>query len=223
MHVPAVFSGGLVPSSRWGSVLPRSSGAFHVADVHATFLARAGLPLTDPNPRAPTPVDGLDVWDWVVGTVPQSPRTLAGMPLDHLNYDAAKSGVTGAYIKGDLKLLVGSPEGEAQAAWFGGPPLYFTPNASHPNPPINQTACPNSKPPFGCLFNLTRDPNEHEDIAISEPDAMAAMMADFMALNSTFHPPWIVPKSEEVELCAVAQANDNVAAPWRTGPLPWDM
>ena len=222
MHVPAVFSGGLVPASRWGTALPRSSGAFHMADLHATFLARAGLSLADPNPRAPTPVDGMDVWPWVLGDLPTSPRTDAGLPLDHLNYDVAR-GISGAYIKGDLKLLVGGPGGEAQAAWFGGPPLYFTPNASVPAPPIDQTACPNSSPPFGCLFNLTADPNEHEDIALAAPKAMAAMLAEFMALNATYHPPWIVPPSEEAMLCAVALENDNVAAPWRTGPLSWDQ
>ena len=222
VHVPAVFSGGLVPASRWGTALPRSSGAFHVADLHATILARAGLGLVDPNPRAPAPVDGLDVWPWVLGALPTSPRTDAGLPLDHLNYDASR-GITGAYIKGHLKLLVGGPQGEAQAGWFGGPPLYFTPNASMPAPPIDQVACPNSSPPFGCLFNLTADPNEHEDIALSAPQAMAEMLAEFLALNATYHPPWIVPPSEEALLCAVALEQDNVAAPWRTGPLPWDQ
>jgi hypothetical protein len=227
----AIFSGGLVPPARRGVALPRGLGAFHVADVHATFLARAGLSPADPNPRAPAPVDGMDVWDWVLGAVARSPRTEAGMPLDHLNYDAV-AGLTGAYIKGDLKLITGAPPRPgnewagsevAQAAWFGGPPLYFSPNASEPRPPINQTACWNTVAPYACLFNLTADPTEHVDIAAARPDLLAAMMADFVALNATFHPPHIVPPDERAGLCAVALENDNVAAPWRDAPLPQDM
>ena len=203
--------------------LPRSLGAFHVSDVHTTFLARAGLLPIDPNPRAPTPVDGLDVWPWVVGDVPRSPRWAVGLPLDHLNY--APSGITGAYIKGDLKLLVGSPGGEAQASWYGGPPTYFTPNATDPKPSLEYYACANDVAPFGCLFNLTADPTEHVDLATSHPALMASMMAEFLALNKTFHPPHIVPADEKADLCAIALApeNDNVVAPWRTEPLPQDM
>lgn len=227
----AIFAGGLVPPARRGATLPRALGAFHVADAHATFLARAGLSPADPNPRAPAPVDGIDVWPWVLGAVARSPRTEAGMPLDHLNYDAV-AGLTGAYIKGDLKLLVGAPPRPdnpwagsevSQASWFGGAPLFFSPNASMPAPPRNQTACWNTVPPYGCLFNLTADPTEHVDIAADSPALLAEMMADFVALNASFHPPYEVPASELASLCAVALENDNVAAPWRDAPLPGDM
>ena len=217
-----VFAGGVVPPARRGTTLPRSAGAFHVSDVHATFLARAGLSAVDPNPRAPTPVDGLDVWPWVTGDVPLSPRTEAGMPLDHLNFDVA-GGLTGALIKGDLKLLVGGAQGEAQASWYGAPPLYFSPNATDPKPSLQYFACSNAVAPFGCLFNLTADPTEHVDLAASHPTLMASMLREFKALNATFHPPYIVPADEKAELCAVAAANNNVAAPWRAEPLPQDM
>ena len=227
VHQPAVWGGGLIPPSRRGVELPRAAaGAFAIADAHATFLARAGLPLADPNPRAPAPVDGLDVWDWVLGSgAPMSPRITAGLPLDHLNYPFQNRGLVGAYIKGDLKLIVGAPGGEGQAAWYGGPPAYFTPNASMPMPPINVFACDQAVAPGGCLFNLTSDPNEHEDIAAAQPALFAAMMADFVALNSTYHPPWIVPPSEEKEACAVAllPENDVTVAPWRAEPYPQDM
>jgi len=227
VHVPAIFAGGLVPPSRRGAILPRSTGALHVSDLHATFLARAGLSAVDPNPRAPAPVDGMDVWNWVLGNAPMAPHTAKGLPLDHLNYDAASNGgqPVGAYIRGDLKLLVGAGAGEAQASWFGGAPLYFTPNASVPNPRINQTACSVLARPGGCLFNLTADPNEHEDLAEAQPQLFQAMMAEFLALNSSYHPPWIVPPSELTELCKVglSSENNNTAAPWRTEPLPQDM
>ncbi len=228
----AIWSGGLIPASRRGVTIPRAKGAFHVTDAHATFLARAGLSPADPNPRAPAPVDGMDVFDWILGSVELSPRTEAGMPLDHLNFDP--SGVTGAYIKGDLKILVGVPpqphnpyasSGTEQASWFGGPPLYFSPNASMPHPPTNQSACWNTVAPFACLFNLTADPTEHEDIAAARPDLLAPMLAEFLAFNATFHPPPIVPADELAGLCAVALEphNNNTAAPWRSKPYPQDM
>ena len=222
VHEPAVWGGGLIPPGRRGASLPRASaGAFAIADAHATFLARAGLSLTDPNPRAPAPVDGVDVWGWVMGGPTMSPRIVKGLPLDHLNFN----NLTGAYIKGDLKLIVGGEGGELQAGWFGGPPLYFTPNASVPVPPINQSACKSSVAPGGCLFNLTADPYEHEDIALAAPGLFASMMADFLALNASYHPPLIVPASEEAEACAVAwlPENNNTIAPWRAEPYPQDM
>jgi hypothetical protein len=77
--------------------------------------------------------------------------------------------------------------------------------------------------PFACLFNLTEDPTEHVDLASSRPDLLGQMMEDFLALNDTFHPPWIVPADEKAQLCAIALENNNVAAPWRTVPLPQDM
>jgi hypothetical protein len=193
VHEPAVWGGGLIPPARRGAELPRASaGAFAIADAHATFLARAGLSLVDPNPRAPAPVDGLDVWDWVQGAVPMSPRIAAGLPLDHLNYPFQGRSIVGAYIKGDLKLIVGPPGGEQQASWYGGAPDYFSPNASMPVPPIDATACNQNIAPGGCLFNLTADPNEHEDIAATQPGLFTAMMADFVALNATYHPAYIV-------------------------------
>ena len=221
MHEPAVWGGGLIPPARRGAELPRASaGAFAIADAHATFLALAGLSPVDPNPRAPAPVDGLDVWDWVQGAVPMSPRIAAGLPLDHLNYPFQGRSIVGAYIKGDLKLIVGPPGGEQQASWYGGAPDYFSPNASMPVPPINFAACDQNEAPGGCLFNLTADPNEHEDIAGSQPALFASMMAEFVAWNATYHPPYIVPPSEKQEACAVAllPENDVTVAPWRSEP-----
>ena len=112
-------------------------------------------------------------------------------------------------------------------------------------PPINQTAGVNAVAPCACLVNLTADPSEHGDIAAARPAAVpfqltggpsghvglgagapglaGSMMADFLGLNGTSPPPWIVPPSELPALCAVALENDNVAAPWRTAPLPQDM
>jgi len=225
VHVPSLFAGGLVPAARRGVVLPRSAGALHIADVHATFLARAGLSPADPNPRAPTPVDGIDVWPWIVGDVPTSPRTAAGLPLDHLRIEGTagqNASTTGAFIKGDLKVIVGNARGEEQASWFGGPPDYFSPNASG-KPNITAAACSGARAPFGCLFNLTADPNEHDDLAAARPALMAEMLRAFHAFNATYHPPPIVPPSEEAAACAVAVASGNVAAPWRAAPLPQDM
>jgi hypothetical protein len=48
-------------------------------------------------------------------------------------------------------------------------------------------------------------------------------MAEFVALNATYHPPANVPPAEHAQLCALATANDNMLTPWRSEPLPQDM
>ena len=106
---------------------------------------------------------------------------------------------------------------------FGGPPDYFTPNQSMPDPSMAFSACSNAVAPYGCPFNLSADPTEHVDLALQLPEVLAELMADFAALNASYHPPLIVPADESAQLCAVAAENDNIAAPWRSQPLPQDM
>jgi hypothetical protein len=67
----------------------------HIVDLYATFLARAGLDPADPS--GPSPIDSLDMWPWLAGDVPASPRTT--MVLDHNMFNVS-GGVTGALRQG---------------------------------------------------------------------------------------------------------------------------
>ena len=217
VRVPAVISGGLLPASRRGAVAPPGVGVAHMMDLYATFVGLAGLPAADPG--GPAPVDALDMWPFWSGAAPASPRADAtGVPvvLDHNTFDVEAQGVHGALIAGGFKLLVGPKGGEAQAEWYG----QFSPNATAPNPSIAVYACGNDSPAGGCLFNLRADPGEHTDLAAAEPALFASMMAKFVAMDATYHPPVANPPSDEAGLCAAALASDRIARPWRSAPLP---
>lgn len=63
----------------------------HIVDLYATLLGRAGINASDGN--EPAPIDSLDVWDWLSGASPASPRTTA--VLDHDMFNVSLNGVTG--------------------------------------------------------------------------------------------------------------------------------
>lgn len=214
VRVPAVVSGGLLPAAQRGTVAPPGAGVAHMVDLYATFLGLAGLPAADPG--GPAPVDSLDLWPFLSGAAPASPRADAtGVPtvLDHNMFSASASG---ALIAGGWKLLVGPRGGEPFASWYG----RFSPNASHPAPIINETACGSDGPHGGCLFDLRADPEERTDLAAAQPARLAQLQAAFAALEKTYHPPKENPPADEAGLCAAALAAGRIATPWRAQPLP---
>lgn len=128
----------------------------HIVDLYATLLGRAGISAADGD--SPVPVDSVDVWDWWSGSAAASPRTTA--VFDHDMFNVSGNGVTGgegdageslravrltrppglrpaALRQGRYKLLVGPPQGEWQASWYG----LFSPNASTPKVDENIFAC----------------------------------------------------------------------------------
>ena len=214
VKVPALFGGGLLPPARRGAVAP-TSDYWHIVDLYATFLGLAGLPAADPG--GPAPIDSVDLWPWVSGRAPASPRANATLVLDHTRYDEAQRGQRGALRKGDFKLLVGATGGEAQASWYG----RFSPNATDPAPSLDYYACDGATPPGGCLFAVgAGDATEHEDLAAAQPALFGALLAEFHALNATYHAPNDNPPSDEAGECAAAVAAGYVAVPWRAQPLP---
>ena len=66
VRVPAFIAGGFVPPPMRGTTL---KGMVHVSDWYTTFLKLGGLSLHSGQ------VDGIDVWPYVKGDVPHSPRT----------------------------------------------------------------------------------------------------------------------------------------------------
>ena len=214
VKVPALFGGGLLPAARRGATTP-SSDYFNVVDLYATFLGLAGLPAADPGPLAP--VDSEDLWPWLSGAAPASPRANRTMVIDHTRYDEAALGQRGALRRGAYKLLVGQTGGENQASWYG----RFSPNASAPAPSMDYFACDGSVAPGGCLFAVgAGDATEHVDLAAALPAVFEELLAEFHALNATYHAPNDNPPSDEAGECAAAAAAGWIATPWRSEPLP---
>lgn len=217
MRVPALINGGLLPAARRGVV---DGGLSHIVDYYATFAGLAGVPADDPHGPEPV-IDSLDLWPWLSGAVPASPRDAPGVVtvIDHSRY--RPNVTTGAIVKGGYKLLVGgsfssgeAPAlGEWAASWYGA----FSPNASFHR--ANSTAvyaCPPSAP---CLFDLAADPGEHTDLSAALPAVTRDMAAAFAALDDTYHPPTVGPAPQLAAMCAAARA----AAP--TGKVfitPWN-
>ena len=74
IQVNAYASGGLLPAGVVGTV---NDGLISGPDVYATFCAMAGVDPTDERAAAANlpPVDGLNMWPFLSGSSPTSPRT----------------------------------------------------------------------------------------------------------------------------------------------------
>ena len=213
VRVPAVVSGGVLPPSQRGAT---SSSPAHIVDLYATLCGLAGVDPADPHGPEPN-IDSLDLWPWLSGAQPASPRDAGLTVLDHSMY---RNVTTGAIRVGRWKLLVGGSfssgvapaRGEWAASWYG----EFSPNASFPG--TDFYACPPTAP---CLFDVVADPSEHTNLAAQQPAVLAQMLATFKGLDSTYHPPVQGPKPENDQLCAAAEAQRAsnggklYVTPWR--------
>ena len=122
-----------------------------------------------------------------------------------------KMEATGAIRVGDFKLLVGPPR---MATWFG----MFSPNATFNGTSAGTTACADRP----CLFNIAQDPNEHVDLADTDPTKAAELLKTFYSYNNDFHP-GEPPGSDHDGYCAAAAAHKGFMVPWRTAPSPGMM
>lgn len=203
---------GYLPAGQKGKKL---KGPIHIADWYSTFISLAGLDPTDSNPYSPSAVDGVNQWPWLSGQVAASQRNV--VVLDHDLYNKGPQGQAyGAIIVGKYKLLIGS---QTWSSWYGGPQNnFFTPNESVPNPP-NVRACSFAAP---CLFDLSVDPTEHNDIA-TQPGS-AAIIADIVTnhwnpLYNDYHPPLTAP-SDIPKYCQMLDDNQGFLAPYTQAPAP---
>ena len=197
VRVPAMVGGGLVPPAQRGTA---RGGLVHVSDIYATALALAGLPPAD---GAWAPVDGLNVWPYVSGAAPASPRAL--IVHEHNLFDGPPS--HGALRSGDLKLVI---QAEPSADWYG------VSSAGNFCPPESgtqkfPTQCSIENP---CMFNVTADPEERVDLAASRPADVAALTALFRSFDAEHHPPAAAPKRSNAACCNASAANGGFLAPW---------
>ena len=93
------------------------------------------------------------------------------------------------YIMGDLKIVTGDTVNMAD---YTGP---HYPNSSTPVDRHGQTnvvhsfGCSTPKQPFGCLFNVSADPTEHNDLALERPDDVLMLLARLRNVSATFFNP----------------------------------
>jgi hypothetical protein len=162
------------------------------------------------------PIDGLDQWDVLARGAPGGRSELV---LDHCleNFSAAPTGCNhfgssrpggvGALVEvvgGSLLKLVAGPNG---GEWSS-----FTNTTA--TSPFGGVACDDY-----CVFNLTADPSEHNDLRAAQPGVAADLLARFAALAAEYHPPAYNPPPQDAAVCAAAAAAGNFLVPW-TSPAP---
>jgi len=154
----AFVGGGFVPSKVRGTI---QNGMMALADWYTTFASLANVDPTDKRAAQWNlpPIDGFNLWPLLSGSTNTSPR--GELPVDE-----------NTLIQGDWKLILGSPQ---YSSWTG--PIY--PNATSPNHNVNvQINCSQ-----GCLFNLTADPNEYNDVAKQYPDVVTNLNTRLQTLK----------------------------------------
>jgi len=217
-RVPGFINGGLIADSLRGSTF---HDPIHIADFWPTFATMAGLSTSDEF--GPTPVDGIDQSDYILGKAKNGSRT--EMILDHIMYcnpqsDQCVNGQTpdfpgnhypthtaGALVKqvdGHLyKLIVGPAQ---QATWYG----KFSPNVTGKINYQDFVGCW----PQPCLFDLTADPTEHIDLHSEEKEIYQNLMTRFSAIEHSYHPGQLNPATDEAGLCKAVAKTRGYMAPW---------
>nr|AAF30402.1 sulfatase 1 precursor [Helix pomatia] len=172
-HGVGFVSGGALKRS--GAV---SKGLIHVSDWFPTLVTLAGG-----NLNGTKPLDGFNQWDTISNETP-SPREILlhnidilypqkGVPLYSNTWDTR---VRAAIRVGDYKLITGDP---GNGSWVPPPDghLYFVPE-------IQESAAKNV-----WLFNITADPNEHNDLSSEKPLEVLRLLQILVQFNNTAVPP----------------------------------
>lgn len=188
MRVAAFVSGGLVPENLRGTT---SDERLHIVDWYPTFCKMAGVDPTDDSPVPPLPidpskpdqdiygnnswpgVDGIDAWPLLTQQVP----TAAKRRRLVLSRECL--------LDGDLKIMVAQPSPKTMSAnsLHNG---WRLPNGTWTTSDDTEYGCnayKNRTKFRPCLFNVTGDISERQNLADQMEDQLQKMWAD---LNNTF-------------------------------------
>eukprot|EP01059_Diplonema_ambulator_P001946 TRINITY_DN1159_c0_g1_i1.p1 TRINITY_DN1159_c0_g1~~TRINITY_DN1159_c0_g1_i1.p1 ORF type:complete len:498 (+),score=132.38 TRINITY_DN1159_c0_g1_i1:36-1529(+) len=154
-------TGGLLDASLRGTTI---TSAMHLVDLHLTFCKMAGLTdeqCSDNVPGLP-PIDGLDLQHYFI----------APLNMTRPTRDIILS--SNSFISGDLKYVAHSLNASycqnAGCGYWTGP--WWPINNQH-NPLQADPGCPVD----GCLFNVTADPTEHDELSSRYPEIQQSMKA----------------------------------------------
>mmetsp|Transcript_79360 Transcript_79360/g.233146 ORF Transcript_79360/g.233146 Transcript_79360/m.233146 type:complete len:508 (-) Transcript_79360:77-1600(-) len=186
-RVCAAVSGGFLPPGQRGRKLP-AEGHMHFADVYRTFCRLAGHPNCEDQPRGVPPLDSYDLWPVLSGQTDVSPRSETVLEFRG-NGDAA-------LLQNEWKFISGGQAGTG--FWWG------------PEYPNSSTKIAHTAPgcPDGCLFNITADPTEHQDLSAEFPDIKASLKDRLDTLGATLFQSDADGQMDVEAANAAAQASD---------------
>ena len=178
LRVEAFLAGGALPAARRGATW---AGLAHASDWYLTLLeGYAGLAVSAGATGGPRPLDSLNLWPALVAGAP-SPRTEIIHQVNNSYFDEGAS----ALRVGDMKLIRGAagdnrtiawPERAAVAVPLGLTGAVIEAGTEHVRAPVLPGATPHACLPY-CLFNISADPGESNDLAHRADPALRALAA----------------------------------------------
>ncbi len=209
----AVVSGGFVPAARRGTV---ADGFVAIEDWYPTLSLLAGVDPDDGPARAAglPQVDGVDVWPYLSGAAPVSPRTEIWKAVSSSTIregQAVMQALTN--VTSGLQLIIDSL---GYSCWAG------------PQSPNSSAACTGGQVfdcgrpgaasgKHGCLFDVINDPNQHNDLAEARPAEALALYARLRELNDTaFRPDR---GSFDASACTAYAKNGGFYGPFLPNPF----
>jgi leishmanolysin-like peptidase len=209
----------LLPAARAGG---RVEGAFlHVSDWYPTFLSLAGAASSasdNPADAGPGrfPVDGVNVWSYLVGDAVGAPQPHAnGTLVLGFNYSADNGVPSGALIDvaTGYKLVVGSQQNARDTLTWDAPTYPCATNTSNHGPDCTPH----------CLYNVLDDPSELREL--SGVKAHAGVLADMLGRYAAVGAQTGMPNPADVmwgeqgrpydpQACAQAAAGGGYWRPW---------
>jgi arylsulfatase I/J len=182
VRVNTFVNGGLLPAARRGVV---SEDFVAIEDWYTTFCSLAGVDPSDKSGVAAglPDYDGYDLWPYFSGANATGPRSEiwlgSGKPGDS---DNSANPMVQSYIRSDgWKIIYGSV---IEDAWTG--PFY--PNASTNWCDTCPYDCGTIDAPT-CLFNVFKDPTEHNNAYKANPDIVTKMAARLKELEKGIFAP----------------------------------
>lgn len=202
VRVNSFASGGLIPPGRRGTI---EDGFAAIDDIYPTLCALAGVDPTDERAAKAglPPVSGFDIWPLISGNASASARkevylgdTDTGLQIGNTVLQGLINTTSG------MKVLVG------EMMWSSWPGPY-SPNGTIP--PNGYNVSVQCEP--ACLFDVINDPNEHNDLAASQPETVAALLARMEEVKKTLFNPDRGASNKTV-FCKAAQAYNGFIGPF---------
>jgi arylsulfatase B len=192
----------VVPPARRGAV---ERGWAAVDDVYPTFCALAGVDPTDARAAAAglPPVTGHNLWPLISGANATSPRTEVYLGDTDTGAQTGNTVLQGLInASSGMKVLVG------EMWWSSWPPPQSPDRNTTPAAQNVSLMCAPA-----CLFDVINDPDERKDLAMEQPEVLAALLARRAEVEKTLFNPNRGVKNVSV-FCAAATQYGGFIGPF---------